>query len=313
MFESSVHGAGLLTLADTADCGPMIEAYRGARLSPDVMWGLASMYRYFSKWATWLALLEAGAVPGPQQPRGSPNFFLVEEVLGRLSSGGAALSRPQPVDCNTPAHTLFWPHRLPCPPVQPRFGGGRRPAVLRAVQLPDGNWVDVGRRASCERDARAAECLWNLRPVASLFPRSSTLALPSSPQVPSDLDGAPCTPRARTAKVAAIRNLFKQPSAAAFAHVLLSHTGALERKTRGLAGPYTLKCLLDTWLPVVKLPAHVYGPDFPIDCPNYRAAARVLFPRLPSTTVALRPALFWLYRRLGPGQLTSHLRGTASW
>ena len=75
-----------------------------------------------------------------------------------------------------------------------------------------------------------------------------------------------------------------------------TYEAALAQHTKGLAGPYNFKCLLDVWLSIVKLPIHVYGPHYPVDCPNFLAAAQLLFPQRASS-VELRAALLWLYRR----------------
>jgi len=83
----------------------MIGAYKNARLSAEQAWGIAAMFRYFSRWATWEAFIEAGAVPNPRPRVGclSPrrrasdiiNFKLMGEVLDRLSNSGARLSLPK--------------------------------------------------------------------------------------------------------------------------------------------------------------------------------------------------------------------------
>ena len=74
-------------------------------------------------------------------------------------------------------------------------------------------------------------------------------------------------------------------------------TTRLSSVSSGLGGPYSLKCLLGVWLPLAKLPVSVYGPHFPVDCPNYKAAALELFPK---AEVNLQRALLWLFRRRSP-------------
>jgi hypothetical protein len=82
----------------------MIGAYKNARLSAEQAWGIAAMFRYFSRWATWEAFIDAGAVPNPRprvdclSPRRRSsdviNFELMGEVLDHLSKSGVPLSLP---------------------------------------------------------------------------------------------------------------------------------------------------------------------------------------------------------------------------
>jgi hypothetical protein len=85
----------LLYLGDTADCGPFVQMYADVDMSASTAWGLAAMFRYFSDVSVWKALVDAGAVPGPESPEAAPNERLLQVTLKKLwqsrAKGGASL------------------------------------------------------------------------------------------------------------------------------------------------------------------------------------------------------------------------------
>ena len=105
---------------------------------------------------------------------------------------------------------------------------------------------------------------------------------------------AHCLAACLSGEVDELRRLLRPPSSDKFAAAVDAWATRLSSVSSGLGGPYSLKCLLDVWLPLAKLPVNVYGPHFPVDCPNYKAAALELFPK---ATVNLQHALLWLFRR----------------
>lgn len=125
-FESSVKNGQLQRLADTEDCGPFLQFYGSGADSQHPMplsalWGLAAMYRYFSLWPVWQALLDAQAVPAKARSSvKKPDFERIEAALERLLECGRPLHPKRDViawvcvfsgGCDKPGKPLCEPAR----------------------------------------------------------------------------------------------------------------------------------------------------------------------------------------------------------
>lgn len=126
------------------------------------------------------------------------------------------------------------------------FGTGRRALPLRSFRGSRGKWLSFKVATNAQkgrRDAKALAMFWAHRPRKLLLKLGAT------------------------------------PSCQGFVDLKVAYANFQQNVATGL-GPYFLKCVLDMFLPLSRLPEWIVGTEWPVDCPGYKSAMHVLAPGL---------------------------------
>ena len=144
------------------------------------------------------------------------------------------------------------------------FGGGRRALPIRKTIDWSGKLKNIPiatSRQKGSRDGKALALFWQHRPTVEL------------------------------------QALKANPCPECFRNLRFAYERFQKHYATGL-GPYFLKCVLDLFLPLSKLPESSVGSEWPVSCPGYQSAMKVLVPKLPREMASR--FLLYIYRSRVP-------------